>query len=204
MRRLSAALLAAALALPLAAAADEITDQLDQARSYYDQGDIPGAVSELEFALQALRGKLGAQLLATFPPPPEGWQVEEAGDGSQASNPLMGAGTMLSRTYRSGEGDAEQSIEAQLMAGGGFLQGLAGMLTNPQVLAAQPNAKRVRIGRDNAVVTFDAEDKTAQLVLDLGGKGTIMLQGHNVASGDPLVALANKWDLKKVKELVGG
>ncbi|MEK0084309.1 hypothetical protein [Benzoatithermus flavus] len=203
MRVLATALLATVLALPQGVSADEITDQIDQARHYYDQGDIPGAVSELEFALQALRGKIGEQLLATFPEPPAGWRIEDPGDQSRGANPLMGAGTMLSRTYRSGEGDGEASIEAQLMAGSGFLQGLAGMLMNPQVLAAQPNAKRVRIGRDNAVVTYDAEDKSAQLVIDLGGKGTIMLQGHNVKSGDPLVALANKWDLRKVKELLG-
>jgi hypothetical protein len=204
MRVLAAAFFVAALALPGAASADEITDQIDQARTYYGQGDIPGAISELEFALQALRGKIGEQLLATFPEPPEGWRAESADNDGQATNPLMGAGTMLSRTYRTGEGDDASSIEAQLMTGGGFLQGLAGMLTNPQVLAAQPNAKRVRIGRDNAVVTYDPEDKSSQLVLDLGGKATIMLQGHNLKNGDPLVALANKWDLKKVRELVGG
>ena len=71
-------------------------------------------------------------------------------------------------------------------------------------MAAQPNAKRVRVGRENAVVTYDAGAKSAQLVLDVGGKATIMLQGQDVAIGDPLVELANRWDIKKVKELVGG
>jgi hypothetical protein len=203
MRALAAALLVAGMTLPLAVKADEITDQIDQGRQYYEQGDLTGAISELEFALQAMRGRIGEQLLATFPEAPEGWTAEDTSDKSQGAAAFTGSGTMLSRTYRSGEGDGESSIEAQLMTGGGFLQGLAGMLMNPQVLAAQPNAKRVRIGRDNAVVTYDAEDRSSQLVIDLGGKGTIMLQGHNVASGDPLAALAGKWDLKKVKELLG-
>jgi hypothetical protein len=195
-------LLAGSLVLPTAATrADEITDQLDQARAYYDQGDVTGAIGELEFVLQALKGRIGEQLLATFPEPPAGWTVE-AGEQPQAAMPFAAAGTMLSRTYRSAAGDG--SIEAQLMSGGGFLQGLAGMFMNPQVMAAQPNAKRVRVGRENAVVTYDAGAKSAQLVLDVGGKATIMLQGQDVASGDPLVELANRWDIKKVKELVGG
>jgi hypothetical protein len=201
MRAVLIMLLAAGLAVPIPAGADEVTDQIDQARQYYEQGDVAGAIDELEFALQAMRGKIGQELLATFPEPASGWTMVETGDAPQASIPFA-TGTMLSRTYRAEEGGA--SIEAQLMSGGGFLQGLAGMLMNPQVLAAQPNAKRVRVGRENAVVTYDPQDRSAQLVLDLGGKGTIMLQGQNVTSGDPLVDLANRWDIKKAKELLGG
>ena len=77
---------------------------------------------------------------------------------------------MLSRTYQAPDGATP--IEAQLMSGGGFLQGLAGMMMNPAMLAAQPNAKRVRVGRETGVVTYDFERKSAQLVLDLGGKAT--------------------------------
>ncbi len=202
MRAVVTTLLVAGLALPISAGADEVTDQLDQAQQYYEQGDVAGAIGELEFALQAMRGKIGQELLAIFPEPPAGWAMAESGDAPQAQIPFAGAGTMLSRTYRAGEGGA--SIEAQLMSGGGFLQGLAGMLMNPQVLAAQPNPRRVRIGRENAVLTYDAEGRSAQLVLDLGGKATIMLQGHDVTSGDLLVDLANRWDIKQVEELVGG
>lgn len=199
MRLALAAALAAGFAMP--ALADEITDQLDQARSYYEEGDVTGAIAELEFVLQALRGRIGQELLATFPEPPAGWTVEDKPEQQSGQIPMLGSGTMLGRTYRGGDGAL---IEAQLMSGGGFLQGLAGMFLNPQVLAAQPNAKRVRIGRENAVVTYDPTDKSGQLVLDLGGKATIMLQGQQLPSSDPLVELANQWDLKKVKELLGG
>jgi hypothetical protein len=200
----AAALLASSLmlpAVPAAVVADEITDQLDQARRYYDQGDVTGAIGELEFTLQALRGRVGQELLATFPAPADGWTVADADGDGQAAIPLAAAGTMLGRTYRAAEGGA--SIEAQLMSGGGFLQGLAGMLMSPQVLAAQANARRVRIGRENAVVTYDPQARSAQLVLDLGGKATIMLQGENLAGGEPLVDLASRWDLRRVRELLG-
>lgn len=202
MRATRAALLAMWLAVPLSAVADEITDQLDQARQYYDQGDLAGAIGEVEFVLQAMRGKIGQQLAATFPVPPPGWTMDPADDQAQGGVPFVAAGTMLGRTYRAPDGSG--SIEAQLMSGGGLLQGLAGMLMNPQMLAAQPGAKRVRIGRDNAVVTFDPDDRSSQLILDLGGKGTLMLQGRGLASGDPLVELANRWDLQQVKALLGG
>ena len=202
MRFALTALLVTGVAWPAAipALADEITDQLAQAKTYYEQGDITGAIGELEFALQALRGRIGQELLATFPEPPTGWTMEAQDDQQSSQIPMLGSGTMLSRTYRSGDG---ASIEAQLMSGGGFLQGIAGMFLNPQMMAAQPNAKRVRIGRENAVATYDPSDKSSQLVIDLSGKGTLMLQGRGTASSDPLVELANKWDLKKVKDLLG-
>ena len=189
-----------ALALGASARADEVTDQLDQASRYYQDGDITGAIGELEFVLQALRGRIGQELLATFPAPPEGWTAETADDAGAI--PFVAAGTMLSRTYKSADGAS--SIEAQLMSGGGFLQGLAGMMMNPTMLAAQPNAKRVRVGREAGVVTYDGDARSAQLMLDLGGKATVMLEGKGVFSGDPLVEHAPRRDLKKAKELLGG
>lgn len=78
------------------------------------------------------------------------------------------------------------------------------MFMNPQVLAAQPNAKRVRVGRENAVVTHDPAERSGQLVLDLGGKATILLQGTGLDGGEPLVGLVEAWDLKRAKELLGG
>jgi hypothetical protein len=200
MRAAPCLLLALLLAAPSAGRADEIGDQLDLARQYYQEGDLTGAIGELEFVLQALRGKIGQELLTTFPEPPDGWTVETA-DDSAGAIPFVAAGTMLSRTYRSPDG---ATIEAQLMSGGGFLQGLAGRMMNPAMLAAQPNAKRVRVGRESGVVTYDAEQRSAQLVLDLGGKATLMLEGKAVTSGDPLEDLAQRWDLKKAKELLGG
>ena len=75
MRSTVAISLALCLLVPRPAHADEITDQIDQAKTYYGQGDVPGAIAELEFALQALRGKIGQELLGTFPPAPAGWSV---------------------------------------------------------------------------------------------------------------------------------
>ena len=195
--------LAAALVLaPLAARADSLTDQLDQARKDYEQGDVSSAISDLEFAIQDLRGKLGAAYLATFPPAPAGWTAQdEKPNESGASAAFPGGGTMVKRTYRAATGEA--TIDAQLMTGGGFLQGLAAMFMNPAVLAAQPGAKRVRIGKDNAVVTFDPAAHTGQLMLDVGGKVTLMLDGKSLDGSDPLVQLANAWDLKKVREIAG-
>ncbi|MCL6606802.1 MAG: hypothetical protein K6T74_01805 [Geminicoccaceae bacterium] len=192
------AVLVLLLAVPAAPRADEITDQLEAAKKLYEEGDLAGAVGELEFVLQALRGRVAEAFRATFPAPAEGWTVEE-GEKSGAI-PFLG-GSTVSRTYRQVNGPGK--IEAQLSTGGGMLQGLAQMFANPQMLAMQPNAKRVRIQRETATTTFDPKTKEAQLVLDLGGKATIMLQGSGLSGPEALVELANRWDFKQARALAG-
>ena len=80
--RVAACLLAILVAAPIAARGDEIGDQLDQARRYYEAGDLAGAVSELEFVLQALRGRVSEALAATFPGAPEGAAGAGGADGA--------------------------------------------------------------------------------------------------------------------------
>lgn len=199
MRPLLALPLAAGLLAAAHARADSVTDQIDQGRKLYEQGDIGGAVAELEFAVQELKGKQSAAYLATFPAAAAGWTLEEASADAAAAVPFLG--NTAGRTYRAQSGTGV--IEAQLMTGGSFMQGLASMFMNPQVMAGQPNAKRVRIGRENAVVTYDAAERSGQLMLDVGGKVTIMLDGKGLPSGGPLVELAGRWDLARVRQIAG-
>ena len=42
-----------------------------------------------------------------------------------------------------------------------------------------------------------------EVVIDLGGKATIMLQGTGLDGSEPMVTLAQGWDLKRAKELLG-
>lgn len=186
--------------LALIARADEITEQLDQAKTYYEEGDVGGALGELEFAMQALRGKLSASLRETFPAAPAGWTAVDDGDQGGAALPMMG-GNVVQRTYKQEGGEAR--IEASLMSGGGFMQGLASMFMNPAMLAAQPNAKRIRVGRENGVVIYDPADRSGQLMVDLGGKISLMLQGEHLDGPEAMTTLVEGWDLKKVKELAG-
>ncbi|MCS7267446.1 MAG: hypothetical protein RMJ04_02615 [Geminicoccaceae bacterium] len=183
----------------VAVRADEILEQLETAKQLYEEGDLAGAVRELEFAIEALRGKFGQAFLATFPEPPAGWQIAEHSDTAPAI-PFLG-GTNVSRTYRQANGPGK--IEAQLSTGGGMLQGLAQMFANPQLLAMQPNTRRVRIQREMATTNWDPSSKEGQLVLDLGGKVTILLKGSGLSGPEPLVELASRWDLERVRALAG-
>lgn len=54
--------LAALAAMGPARAADEVTEQIDQGRAYYAEGDYAGAITELEFALNAIRARVSSSI----------------------------------------------------------------------------------------------------------------------------------------------
>ena len=76
MSKLHRTIALACLLVGGAAHADSITDQLDQAKKYYQEGDIAGAIGELEFVLQEIKGKIGEAYIATFPEAPAGWTTD--------------------------------------------------------------------------------------------------------------------------------
>lgn len=193
------AVLAAALLLsPAAAMADSVTDQIDLGRELYEEGDFAGAVTELEFAITELRGKMAGQYVATLPDAPAGWSAAEA--EQQGGAAFMGGGTMISRSYR--QDDGQGSIEAQLMVDNPMIQGFAAMLGNPALMAGQPGMKRVRIGRDNAMLNWDREAGSGEITL-VTGRAMLKLEGHGLEGPELLEELLRAWDIKTVKELAG-
>lgn len=196
---LRSALLAAALATVTSTVlADSVTDQIDEARRLYDEGDFAGAVTELGFAIEEMRGRVAEQYVETLPEPPSGWTAEPAQQEGSAA--FLGGGTSVSRSYHADDGSG--TIEAQLMVDNPMIQGFAAMLSNPALLASQPNMKRVRIGRENAMLNWDDAQGSGEITLMIG-RAMIRLQGHGLASSAPLEELLKAWDLQKVKALAG-
>ncbi len=178
--------------------AEDFLGQLDLVRQLYEEGDIAGAMVELDFARQALQEKLGERFAATFPEPPEGWEAQPA---QVQPGGMPGGGMMVSRTYVNTGGPGR--IEAQIIANSPMIQAFAAMLTNPAMMTAEPGSKRVRIGRSNAVLTWDGEARSGEMRL-MVGQAMISLEGQALESSDPLVELMKKFDLKTLKELTAG
>ncbi|MBC9178072.1 hypothetical protein [Pseudoroseomonas ludipueritiae] len=188
---------AATLALAVLAAgtvrADEITEGLDRARQLYERGDIGGAVTETNFALNALHQKRSALYSALFPPAPTGWTLEESDDdgaGSALAAQMLGGGVMVERSYTRGD---DNSIKATVIVDSPMIQALASMVNNPAMLGS--GAKRVRIGSDNAVLQRDGED--ADLTLARGNVA-IKLEGTGIKDVEILTQIMKGFDLAKL------
>ncbi len=188
---------AAVMALGAPAAADEVLEQIETAVGYYEAGDLDGAVSELQFAIEAIRAQTGDLYAGTFPEPPAGWTAGEV----EPTAGLPGlAGQMFTRTYAGPDGAA---IEAQLMVDNPMMQGFAMMLQNPAIMAAQPNAERVRLHRENAMLTWPG-DGTGELTMLVGGRALLRAEGRSLAEQAALVDLMEGWDVAGLRAAMGG
>jgi hypothetical protein len=201
-RSLGIALLGATLVMPFTASAlaDEVIEQIELGLELYQEEDYGGAVTELEFAINDIRKLLSGRIAETFPDAPEGWtagEAESAGGGGAAA--LMGGGgSMLQRNYREDEGEGR--LEASLMIDNPMVQGMAAMFNNPAMIAAQPNMERVRMGRESAIVKWEADRSRVEATLLLDGRILMQVKGQGIDSPDAAVDLLKAWDLADVRE----
>ncbi len=196
--RFRAFLLSALMLLCIPGArADEVTEQLDVVRQLYEEGDIGGAISELQFALEALRDKLTESLAETFPDPPAGWKAGKV--ERQGAAAALGGGIVVERTYEAVAGNGR--VAARIAANNPMVQMVSSMLTNPAMIAAQPNAKRVRIGRRKAILTQEPENRSADLNLVVGPV-LITLEGTGIEDSGILISLMKGFDLKRIRALL--
>jgi hypothetical protein len=94
-----AALALLLLALAGNARADEVTDQLDEAKKAYQANDLATARTALEAATTLLRQKQADLWAALLPAPLSGWTSEEPKTAAYGAA-LLGGGTTVERSYR--------------------------------------------------------------------------------------------------------
>ncbi|TVQ41634.1 MAG: hypothetical protein EA356_00100 [Geminicoccaceae bacterium] len=196
MRR---AWLGAAAGLWLAATpalGDEVLELLDDARELYLEGELNEAISELEFAIQAIRAQAGGLYAATFPEPPTGWTAGPV--ETVAGIPGLG-GQAMSRSY---EGPDGAFVEAELLIDNPMIQMFGAMLQNPALMAMQPDAERVRVHRTNAMLQWPG-DGSGELMMLLGGRMLLKLEGQGLGDKDDLVGFLEAWDVATLRQLAG-
>jgi hypothetical protein len=149
MRMLAVPVLLAAL-MGAPAAADEVTDALDQARKAYLAGDYAAAKQAVDLASQLIGQKNAEGFAALLPAPLSGWtagKVETTALGS------TGFGvTSASRTYT---GPGGKTVQVQISGDSALLTQFATLLNNPQIAGAL--GKIVMIGSQRAIQTREGD-----------------------------------------------
>lgn len=185
------------IATPLLA--DEIIDQIEAGKTHYTEGDFSRAVTEFEFALNALRTRLSGQFMATLPDPPALWSGEKPALEHGAA--LFGAGLMVTRGYQEEKGEGR--IMAELIVDSPMVQAFSAVFSSPVMIASDPGLERVRLGKRTALLKWDAERRTGDLSLALGGRVLAKLTGRDLDDKAILVELMQAWDLDAVKNVAG-
>lgn len=190
--------LALALTVTASAQADEVVEQIELGLELYQEGEYGAALTELEFAINDIRKLMSGRLANTFPEAPAGWSAEEVESGGGGAAALMGGGAMLQRNYREEGGDGR--LEASMMVDNPMVQGMAALFNNPAMIASQPNMERVRMGRESAIVKWEAERGRVEATMLLDGRILLQVEGQGLDSPDLAVELLRDWDLAEVRE----
>jgi hypothetical protein len=164
------AALSVSLCLAGPAAADDVTDAIDSARTAYEEGDIQYAAEELTYALQLLNDLKAGSLREFLPAPRDGW-TREFDDDMSTGMGMMGGGIGARANYTNGA----ERFSISLMADNPMVGAMAGMLENSALLSAS-GAKIVRVGREKFV------NQDGQLTTLVGNRVLVQAEGGDEAA----------------------
>lgn len=170
--------------------ADEVTDAVDEGLSAYKAGDLGTAAGQWEYAAQLARQAKADKVAAMLPKPMSGWEGDEA-DSNAAGSAMFGGGISVSRQYTRGD----DSVSIQLTMDSPMLQGVIGIVTNPQ-LAAMSGQKVKKIKGNPA--TVEVSDNWVKLQIVVNNAILIAVEG---SPEDAVTEYANAIDYKGLAAL---
>ncbi len=179
--------------------ADEIIDQIEVGKRNYVEGNYAAAITEFEFALGTLRGKLSALFIATMPDPPILWTAEQA--DSNSGTALFGGGLMITREYHEQKGQGK--VKAELVIDSPMAQAFSSVLTSPVMVANEPQVERIRLGETNALLTWNPDERSGDITLSIGGRVLAKIEGDDLNDKAVLIDLMKTWDLDAIKHVAG-
>jgi hypothetical protein len=158
--------------------ADDVTDAVDEAMKYYENGSFSEAAGNLEYAAQLIRQKKGGQLQDGLPAPLPGWSAEDA--SSQAyGGAMMGGGVVAERGYTKGD----SSVRVTLTTDSPMLQAMTMMFSNPMYATAD-GGKLETVGGRKAIVKYEPSSRSGNVNIVHGHRYLITVEGDSVDKND--------------------
>jgi hypothetical protein len=151
----------AALAPVASAADDEITAELDAAKTAYNDGNISGAIQALDMARQLLMQKTAANLANLFPEF-KGFRRGEP-ESSAAGQAMFGGGVTAECEYTAESGDG--TFRNKFTAKSPALQGVMMMLNMPGMTGSN-DMKVERIAGKRCLVQVKGKSGKIQIVYE--------------------------------------
>lgn len=160
------------------AMADEVTDSVKEGLTHYENKEYGEAAASLEYAAQLIRQKRGGDLETFLPEPLEGWKGEKASSAAVGAA-MFGGMTSAERRYTKGD----RSVTVTIAADSPMLATVAMMFSNP-MFATQGGGKLQKVGGQKAMVRYDADNKSGEVQLVVGGRYLVTVKGNDVGETD--------------------
>jgi len=169
------------------AAADEISDAIEQGRKAYQAGDLAGAKQALDLASQLIGQKNAETFGKLLPAALPGWKADEIQTAALGAAGF-GAST-ASRNYTNDKGD---NIEVQITGDSAMIMQFAAVLANPQIAGAM--GKLVTVGNQRAIQNVDGD-----LHMVVNNKFLVVVQGSG--SVNDKLAYARAVDVARLSKM---
>lgn len=178
------------------ALADDIAVQIDAARGAYGKGDQLHALTALQAATQQLNQHLVGQFGKLLPASPRGWE-----SSSPESQSLDGAGGGLEVTEAYSKGDA--TLNASLIIDNPAVAASLAMVQDAARQAPRPGWSKIKLGSDDALLRFDPQTRAGEVVMVIGDRALLQIEGNEITKDDVLVEMARGWNVGALKKLIG-
>jgi len=182
-------------------AKDEAIQSLDSAKSLIQQKNYVKAQDEINFALSKLSELLAEELIKYIPEAPAGWKLEDknaAGIGQAGA--MFGSANSINATAEySGKDDANVHLNIAI---GGVVGKVASLAALGQMYGGggAKGSKSIRIAGYTGTTEYDSDSRSGKVMLQVGEKITVMLEGDNIADVEILKTIAGKIDLAKLEK----
>ncbi|MBF0334706.1 MAG: hypothetical protein HQL40_13845 [Alphaproteobacteria bacterium] len=188
--------MAACLAAPVAHAVDDLPQRLDQAKLAYAQGNLTLTADLLQQALTGLYDRLAKGLAPLMPKPPNGWEASQVDFDSLG---VVGGGLTVSRGYA--KGDAV--MNATLILDNPAALAASDLGVDPKTVAGLPGVQVVKIGGQDAILRWEPEGRAGGVVMTLGDRVLLQVDGSDISGPDMLVQLMKGWDFGGIRKQAG-
>lgn len=179
--------------LPLVAFADDVTDSIDEAMKYYNEGEYADAVDSLNYAAHMIKEKKAEGLASFFPEPLEGWKAEESSSETTPAA-MFGGGVTAERVYTKGNSE----ISIGVVTDSPMLQGMMMMFSNP-MFASQDGGKLKKIKKQKAIVKYDKGRKNGEIMIIVANRIMVQIEGQRVTK-EELMEYAEAIDYKLLEK----
>jgi hypothetical protein len=162
----------------LSAAADGVTDAVQDAVDYYQQGRLSAAAESLDFAAGLVRQKKADEMKALLPKPLPGWEVDESLSNLIAAA-FFGGGISVQRAFK----QRQKLILARYLTDSAVLQSAILMFTDPS-LANANGGKFEKLDGQKALVKYESRDQSGEIAVLINRRILVSVRGTQVALTD--------------------
>ncbi len=190
--------------------------QIDTARQLWRDNKLLQALDALDAAQVSITHQLGQTYAPTLPPPPQGWTVEPP-NAHRAE--ALGGGVAAFRDYRQAAGAAppapppgqpagqppqgQGQMNARIVVDSSAVQSMQPLFGPQMPQGVPPTVRKVRINDQDAVVAFDPQRRAGEVSVILGNRLLLQVEGQNVASAEPMLAVMRQWNIPDLRRRAG-